>query len=384
MLACGDDSKPIAEQWPDYTAGQGSNSASTAPSTMSDTTSQDSSGSSAAQTSGQNLSSGATTGLDTLPGDTQAPGICTLDRFRCVAPVPAGWQGPVARRAMSAAGLLGNCEGAYRFPINATKPFLGAPAFEPATCSPCSCGRAQGISCFDILDVEYHQDASCSNLLLNVPRVSVDNNCIQISSATGKALSVRLPTPIVDRSGAFCTPTGGFVTKAAARWQTQERWCRARVADSLRCSDSSRVCVPKVEPGFEAGVCVYQDGDHACPAGEYAKKVLLYRGENDGRGCSVCRCGAVQGDLACGGFLLSYSNDRCSNATTERVESSRVDTTQSSVCRSLSNFADAAPRSTLLEPELFGVDAASCPASGGEAVGQVQGHEPVTLCCTAS
>lgn len=384
MLGCGDDSKPIAEQWPDYTAGQAGNAQSSFGSTTGDVTNQGASSAGAGQTGGAAPSSSGATDSDTLPGDTHPPGLCTLDRFRCVAPVPAPWQGPVARRLMSSNGVVGHCEGEYRFPINATKPFTGEPVFAPLSCSPCSCGDVQGLSCSDILSVEYHQDSSCGDLLLSVPRVSADNSCIQISSATGQARSVLVPTPILDRAGASCPPNGGFPTKTAATWQRQERWCRARVAQSLRCSDPSRVCVPKVESVFEPGVCIYQEGDHACPSGEYANKVLLYRGEKDQRECSACSCGPVQGELSCGGFLRHYSNDRCYDAPTERVESSRIDTAQSSVCRSLSNFSVAAPRSTLIEPEIQGKEAASCTPSGGQPSGEVVGDDPVTLCCTGS
>lgn len=386
LLGCGDDSKPIAEQWPDYTAGntnQSSQSSTTTDSSASTSTQgvDTSSASSSAQGPGGTTSS---SGLETLPGGTQAPGMCTPDNFRCVAPVPTGWHGPVARRGMAANGVVGACQGEYRYPINAVKPFRGGPSFEAAMCSPCSCGRAQGARCGDLLAAEYYQQDSCKEYLLGVPRVYADGACVEVPNAVGFTRSIKLSTPSVDRSAAFCSPTGGFVTKAPASWRRQERWCRARVADRLRCNDASLICVPKIEAGFEAGVCIFQEGEHSCPAGEYANQVLLYREEQDERGCSACSCGEVRGSLGCDGFLRQYSNARCNGASTERVESTPVKPDQSDVCRNMSNFNDIAPRSVQLELSVIGLNEASCQAAGGEAVGQVRGKDPVTLCCTAN
>lgn len=385
VLACGDDSKPIAEQWPDYTAGQANDSQSSQ--TQPDSSSSSASSSSASGQSGGSTSTDqSTSGLETLPGSTQAPGLCAPENFRCVAAVPVGWHGPVARRGMSATGIVGACEGEYRFPINAVRPFLGNPSADPAACSPCSCGRAQGASCSDLLNVPYFKKSGCNNddLLLTVPKVLADGSCVKVSNPVGRVQSLRLPTPTLDRSGSFCTPTGGFVTKAPARWQQQERWCRARVADSLRCSDATKVCVPKVQGVFEPGVCVFQEGEHACPAGEYQTRVLLYRGEKDERRCSACSCGEVKGELACEGFLRQFSNDRCSDAATERVESSRIDPKLPDTCQALSNFADSVPQSVQLELSVGGLGEAKCDPSGGAALGEVRGKDPVTLCCTSS
>lgn len=393
--ACGDDSKAIAEQWPDHTAGSAGPKSSTGvgaePSTASgDTTtpsttatasgSSSTSGSLSSSTPAEDSSSPGTTG-------TQAPDplACTPDRFRCVDAVPAGWSGPVAHKGKNAQGIVPACDDEYRFAVNAV-PYHAQPSFNPASCSACSCGTPSGAKCERIAKVEYFSDKGCNRLLTEVPNVLADGTCSAVVGAQGNARSVRIPRPVVDVKQVACQPMGGFATKTGFSWDTQERLCRSRSADSLKCADPSQVCTPKVAASFVQSVCIYQNGDHACPASRYKNKLVLYKGVTDDRGCEACACGQVVGNLTCEGDFLQFSDKDCLGSMNGTQEAVRL-TGSPSTCADLRFFGTSqssagVPLGVSLDVAVGGLNTASCAVSGGTPSGRVAGTEPVTLCCT--
>lgn len=386
-LGCGDDSEVIEKHWPNWTAGNvtapSSQQTSSAPVQTTDAGSKTTVDSSGPGSSGASTSTPSNTSTATSTG-TLAPTACTPDRYRCVAPLPAGWSGPIARKAKNAQGLVPRCDDEYRFEVNAL-PYHTDPQFQAASCSPCSCGTPTGATCSDVSGGKFFKEPGCvaADELTDLPTMDSNGTCSEVLNAVGWAKSVKVPSPVIDMSKVSCPANGGFATKTAFSWGKQERLCRSRGSESLQCADASQLCVPKVASSFTQGVCIYRDGDHACPAQGYTQRTLLYKGENDSRGCEACTCSTVNGTLSCKGFLMMYSDNQCpaSGGTRESVE---LNTSQADTCGDVNNFIAPAgiPKGVALDVWVDGLNAASCTAGGGMATGLVEGTDPVTLCCT--
>lgn len=392
VVGCGDDSRAIHEQWPDFTAGASPNSSAGA-NTAADQSSSSGAGSSASPTTstssppGQTSSStpSSSSGSTSTSGGTGSAISCSPDRFRCVSAVPGGWEGPIARKEKAANGLVPACDGEYRFQVNA-RPYHAEPKFDPATCSSCACIQPNGVECSGLSALNYYKDSQCTpaQLLTTIATVQNGDRCTPVSGTSG-ARSVKLPVSTADATNASCTPRGGYVSKTAYSWERQERLCRSRSADQLSCGDSGQRCVPKVEAGFASGVCIYKAGDHSCPAGDYRNKVLLYMDSTDDRGCTACNCGVLSGTFKCGGLFMQFSNDSCSDGSGEVIETVALNADQER-CARVDSFPSGGPGplGLRLSLEVEGLDQASCPASGGAPTGAVRGADPLTLCCTAS
>lgn len=280
-----------------------------------------------------------------------------------------------------------SCDGDYRFEVN-QNPYHADPVFNPSSCTACSCATPRGGSCSGVSNVEYFKEPGCNagDLLTKVDSVLSDGTCSAVVGTNGLARSVKVPAMTLDRSSVACQALGGFESKSGFSWSQQERLCRSRGTDNLSCANAGEVCVPKVPSSFAQGVCVYREGDHACPDQTYANKVLLYRNAVDDRACSACTCGDATGNLSCEGFLRQFPNDDCTEATPTVSESLRLTWGQPSTCGDVSNFIPPAgvPQGVSLEVEVSGLAQASCAPSGGQPTGQVKGSDPVTICCTGS
>lgn len=392
VVGCGDDSKAIQEQWPNWTAGSlapsTSAKSSSTPVQTSDPGANTSADTSAKSTSASPGSSTVSTGntRSATGTGTLVPTACTPDRYRCVAPLPAGWSGPIARKAKNAQGLVPRCDDEYRFEVNAL-PYHAEPQFQAATCSPCSCGTPTGATCSKVSNVKFYKEAKCvaTDELTSVPTVDSSGACTAVTGTVGTARSVKVPNPVLDTTQVKCPANGGFATKTGFTWAQQERLCRSRGSENLKCADASQICVPKVASSFTQGVCIYRDGDHACPAQGYTKKSLRYKNAKDTRGCEACTCGPFTGALSCKGHFRMFSNPECVADGGGPVQSLRLDLTKSESCGDVSNFIYPAgiPQGVALELEIGGIKQASCAPGGGMAKGVVQGTDPVTLCCTA-
>lgn len=389
VVGCGDDSKAIAEQWPDLTAGA-SNNSSAATSTPGLDTSSSAANTSASLTSSSSVSSVPTgSGSSTASSNTSSasgPSLsCTPDRFRCVSAVPSGWEGPIARKEKAANGLVPACDGEFRFPVN-SRPYHAQPVFDPATCTNCACIQPGGVVCSGLSALTYYKDTKCTpaQLLTTIATVQNGDRCTPVSGTSG-ALSVKLPVSTADATNGSCSPRGGYVGKTAYSWKQQERLCRSRSADQLSCADSSQRCVPKVGTGFASGVCVYKAGDHSCPAGDYSNKVVLYMDAADDRACTACTCGTLSGTFKCGGLFTQFSNDSCNDGSGQVIETLALSADQER-CARVDSFPSngPGPLGLMLTLDVEGLDEASCPASGGAPTGAVRGADPVTLCCTSS
>ena len=110
--------------------------------------------------------------------------------------------------------------------------------------------------------------------------------------------------------------------------------------------------------------CIYQAGDHACPASQFTERAVIHRMLADDRGCAECTCGAAQG--GCTGRFVLRAGESCSVASPGTAEPGR--------CVAISTPA----RSGQLEiapPDV------TCPASRPTPTGGITPQDTLTVCC---
>jgi hypothetical protein len=98
-------------------------------------------------------------------------------------------------------------------------------------------------------------------------------------------------------------------TIAPPIWDAQVVTCRE---PELGPECGEGVCTPLAPAGFESGVCIYREGQHECPAGDYSVIHRHHSGVEDDRDCSYCACGAGTG--VCDGSLQVYGSNDCTGA----------------------------------------------------------------------
>jgi hypothetical protein len=128
------------------------------------------------------------------------------------------------------------------------------------------------------------------------------------------------------------------------------------------------ICTASPPIGF--GVCVFEAGDVACPAGAYATKHLVHSGVADTRDCTACACGAPT--VACsGGGIYVFPNAGCNFSLSAA-------SVQEGTC-SFDGFgvAQVSNIMTTTMPVASGV----CAPSGGQPTGTAAPTGAITVCC---
>ena len=111
--------------------------------------------------------------------------------------------------------------------------------------------------------------------------------------------------------------------------------------------------------------CLYQAGDHECPAG-FAKQPTLYQGVDDTRECAACDCATPAGG-ACGGTVQLYPTS-CNVGAIQAMLEPNCNISLAS------GFAYAKYVPGLVSP-------GTCAATGGQPQGTLAEADPVTVCC---
>jgi hypothetical protein len=276
------------------------------------------------------------------------------DRFACAEeetctpPAPAGWSGPsVIHRGDDPPS---DCPG--EFPLEAFVAHDQLVADDPA-CG-CSCGNASGFSCST---TARENGTSCIALQFAGTWPVPGDGCVSINT---NATAMRSDPAILNTTNASCPPQAN-VNIPSPYFVTTVKGCNPPRTPT-RCEDAG-LCLPAaMEPYGE--MCVYTEGDVACPAGPYTERSVAYTSIEDTRECSDCTCGTPTG--TCGGLVRYVS--ACSGdfiglyATTAPGACTTMNTSPSAV--------SYAP-----EPQV------SCMPSGGQAQGEANPAAPITVCC---
>lgn len=289
-------------------------------------------------------------------------GLCPSSHT-CALDAPEGWNGPVAvHRAAFDPSLPDaappECGTAYPNSANAGFEELLA---EPAECS-CSCGDANGVACQGSTTLRYWADDNTCGT--GVPQTVgiFTGACNSVPDLPGNGHYTA--DPVVAVGGACPPTTDSTVEPAAWTWHTQA--CDgAEVIEDAGCADG-RACTPLPE-SEEATLCIWQEGEHACPDG-FDSSRTLYGDVEDTRGCETCSCSAPQG--LCDAAVVSLWSGGTCLLPAAGVIGADGECDPSGT----GNTARAASLNT-------GSANAFCTASDPTPSGEALGTGPVTICC---
>ncbi len=307
---------------------------------------------------------------------------CQTAGYECVS-LPDGWSGPVAAHEGPFGDSPPACGGQYpTVEINA----FDAPN-QPANCAACTCSTPTGAACG--LPVNCEETGSCPGVIpenaglyrglslwtaagctgTGAWSFPVSTSCQSFGLTAGDPpeapLSVEATAPAV--TGGSCLPAGGG-TLGGDPWSLRVRGCGSASLDGGGCVGTS-TCLPPAGSAFDRGVCVYRDGDHACPSPFDAKRTL-YRSFVDERVCTACSCGAASGIECAGDKVDVWAAGGCTGSPFVTV------TDPGTTC------TDANPGLTVSFRYTPGTPTGgSCPPSGGQSTGTATATDPVTFCC---
>lgn len=284
--------------------------------------------------------------------------------FECVPAVPGGWTGYFHISRTDYPTLPPPCAGGDEPTL-----FHAGPA-GPAECTACSCGAVSGAACSPPAFSCYTNSTTCGSGEVDLTAALQDGQCHKPANQIGAAfaLSCAITEPSQVLANGKCEPSAAdFPNKAP--WQNEVGACEQPTGGGC---ESGQMCAPKASGNMGDGLCVQKEGDAACPAGAFSKKVQVYKDGTDGRSCAACTCG--DSATTCnGGAYTVFDSNNCDNQGNDPPIP--VD---SSTCKNVTALLDVnswSMQATLPKPQ------GNCPPAGGEPQGAFSPTGPVTFCC---
>ncbi len=285
--------------------------------------------------------------------------------FECVDTAPPGWNGPVELWEGAGDGGAPPCSPGFREPQD----LHADVAFDPATCSPCTCATPTGVTCNGVWK-HSAPITGCAigcgepddTLLLNACTTVFTNNC---PGGSTSSTITGVPT------GGACAPDGGAPTRAPPRFTTAARTCAAQPGGGC----GGGLCAARPAAPSSTKLCIVSTGDVACPPGAYTTKHIYHASVEDTRGCTACTCGAAEStSCGTGGSVTVYKTTADCMAATNAQSTRPIP----QGCTSQSPSTDVVAVMTTAPPPTGG----SCPPDGGAPTGDVKPATPTTVCCT--
>jgi hypothetical protein len=286
----------------------------------------------------------------------------------CMDPTPAGWTGPVA--AVSDDTLTAShCGGG--FPDLATTAYDGFVA-PPNDCA-CDCGSADGGSCSGSGTVGIYpvNTAYPEHPSSNYGYCYVESDAISLDDGDLVAMNVDLPARFILQN-VVTAPTGGschpYPSGGVPDAGFANRIDLCLPAELISSCDGEQVCLSQPTAPFDAGVCVWREGIHECPAdSEYNVQSVYYRNHTDTRACRECTCGTPGGSCDDARAYVYFG-------------ASLVDTTplDESWCTMINDHE----QTTAVRFDAGDPTWGTCAPSQGGATGNAAPADPVTVCCT--
>lgn len=282
--------------------------------------------------------------------------------WRCIPPLPNQWSGPVA--LYSGTDQSRTCPGSWpTLTIDGGEGSITAP---PASCTDCSCGAAQNVSC--TVTVSFWDNPACTgtadgtatptpNACQPVPAYTLQHNAAQAGPETG--------------TGGSCPATGGTPSVAPASFDTRWLLCEGATFGA-GCTGVGEACAPLPGTPFAQTLCIYRSGNRTCDTlAPFTEKRTGYDGIVDTRDCTNCTCSAPQGATCSGGSIELYepdTNTTCSGAIGSTLA-------LNGVCDTSINW----PASMIYRPGTS--SGGSCTEGGGLPTGSATTDNLITLCC---
>ena len=230
---------------------------------------------------------------------------------------------------------------------------------EPAVCEACSCGPVADGAC-DQVTIHGRSTDVCGGTL-DILRV----NGVACASAPANYAAISFID--ADYSGTCGAATGGALIEAAEPVRSSGlALCGSASAGG--CGDVGESCAPL--PTDDAPLCVARDGDHACPAGFPAAR-LVFQSEVDTRACAACNC-VARAD-ACLGAVRLYANQTCSE--------SGANGTLSTTATGCQVGGTSGIGSVRIQPGGLTPTNPRCQPLGGSSQGCVAPGPTTTVCC---
>lgn len=309
-------------------------------------------------------------------------------------PVPDGWSsmqafwvGPAQK-----APFYSEFHGKQTLPQFIGRADLEATAAE---CDECSCGESTG-KCTELpSSIEVHAgmcgevsssisfggptnwDGSCTsvNAIVGGQKCPVGSSTLCAQSITAAPLGA----PVEES----CMPFTGKLPVARARADVPT-WKTAAVGYKVPGCDAESSCMPSINDlpsGFRS--CIYQHGEHECPAAWNEDRVVVYEvsadkpGYVDGRDCTPCSCGAPMGS-ACTAQLRVFEDASCSKLV--------LADPLSSLGEQCTNIFPAGKAIGSKEITSLAYFPGMCEPLGGEPIGAAipDGDQAITFCCPAA
>jgi hypothetical protein len=310
-----------------------------------------------------------TDGSDSSSTGEPDPGGCPAGRS-CLAPPPAGWDGPLAIEETPAVDPASPCPDDYP----AAGPIAqGGLQAADASCE-CTCGDPENTTCLPATLQRWDQgnDPGCS-----IPGNSAAGDCsgapthafdIEPDGACagpfnlGFGLTGSWNATLPNVTGGSCDPEVTS-TVSPPTWDTRVTSCGGATIAG-QCEDGG-ICAPNAGAPFSPALCIFRAGDQECPGGPYSDRLLRYQDFEDDRDCDGCTCGDPTG--SCGGDLTLFGATGCGN---------ELDIDPVAACSVHGCLVRAA--TWVAEPA-----ASSCAPSTASATGGVEPSSPVTFCCLA-
>jgi hypothetical protein len=281
--------------------------------------------------------------------DSGTPG-CAAGTM-CLA-VPEGWNGPIAAHDADGAVAAPWCAEDYSVASLLAYSGLAASA---AVCG-CECDAPVDVECPSPTLTEYDDQTNCT---IQAPDATFDlaDGCNELGFFDDVLMRLNIPDP--DLGAVSCTPNATESVSAVV-WDRQVAGCG--LGESPAACDAGS-CIPTPDEG---ALCVWLDGDQACPAGDFSERQLIHRDVDDSRVCSACTCGDAEG--SCPGTMTLYAGVACSAGSPgDGGDGDCVG-------------VDTPARSVRYLPEPADI---SCAPSNSSPIGSATPTDAVTLCCIA-
>lgn len=214
----------------------------------------------------------------------------------CVTPASEkdGWKGPVAVYRGTQPTACGSPYGNTAYEGHAEL------VAGDATCE-CTC-TAENVQCEAKLALTYSMSNDCADECTGSNLTIKDGECGTFSNPDSTTCPVTGVKSASTTGTATCKASQPTVTKPTPTWTDSVIACSPS-AELPAGECNGKLCAPELPAPLDQ-LCIFGDGDRACPAGMYQKKWLAYEGFVDGR---TCQCSCDTASVACGGVLTSWS-----------------------------------------------------------------------------
>lgn len=312
---------------------------------------------------------------------------------RCLAPSPDGWEGPAQPQKAKSPEDLQPCGPQGRalalqdeknwLPDAKNNRYVMELSAEPAQCEACEVSVDLGqCSQATLLRFKVKADfpGQCEGPDGSQKELPITSSCVAISGDEARSgeYALGVVRGISDRKEAKCTLAAQKEAELPpGKAPHYYRICEAQARQGA-CSGQARcMAFDKQEHAPREGkACIYREGEHACPAGDYQDRRVIYGGYAESRACEACELNKQDGDIRCHyeiGLSKRDPQASCSNPSIVGADT---------LCLSEEDFLGREAPWAIQELSRKASWSGRCESSEPAAVGKLAPSAPWTLCCT--